>query len=237
MNGMTSGCVRTVLFLTDGKDKYNFKPSELHQLDEVKDVNMLTYSFGKHADTRIPKQLACQFGGIWYHVEDSMPIETIMAKYYMLFANGIDDSSVRWYQYTDVLTNTPLLAGCLPVYDRSQNVAKLVGVSCIDINIIVSLDTLWKKPSYLQMQEKMDSITQKCPTLKYGQGVLQHIRLQESVNSVCKQCDMSDEGCPTTTTTTAIPGFLEGKRVNGARTSAQGAWSWCALVLLGWMIS
>jgi len=192
--GKTSGCVQTVLFLTDGKDTSGFVPSDIKSMG-MDGVVILTYSFGEEADDRLPRQIACQNDGIWYPVKKEDQIEDTMAKYYGLFAAGIDSDSVRWVEYTDAITGTQLLAGCLPAYDRSQSIPLLIGVSCMDINVIISFDTLMTKPTYQQMREKMEKVTKQCPTIKYAKNTLQQLRLQVSERSVCKACDMTDEGC------------------------------------------
>jgi len=193
--GKTTGCeIQTVLFLTDGKDTSGFAPSEIEHLG-LKGTTILTYSFGDDADEKLPKQIACQNNGIWYPVRSSAPVATIMAKYYQLFAATIESDAVRWTMYQDSVTGTPLLAGCLPVYDRSGTIPELVGVSCMDINVIVSLDTLWQKPRYKEMWEAMDKVTRECPKLKYGANTLQALRQQVGERSVCRACDNTDEGC------------------------------------------
>lgn len=191
----TSGCeIRTVLFLTDGKDESEFVPSEIATLG-LKGTSIMTYSFGEDADERLPKAIACQNEGIWYPVSKDAPVANIMAKYYQLFAAGIYSEQVRWTEYIDAVSGTPLLAGCLPVYDKSGSYAKLVGVSCMDINVIVSLDTLRQKPLYKQMREEMDIETKRCARVEYGATTLQQLRLEVSDRSLCSSCDLTDAGC------------------------------------------
>lgn len=193
--GKTTGCeIQTILFLTDGKDTSGFVPSDIEKMG-LKGTTILTYSFGDDADEKLPKQIACQNKGIWYPVSSSAPVANIMAKYYQLFAASIESDAVRWTMYEDAVSGTPLLAGCLPVYDRSDSVPELVGVSCMDINIIVSLDTLWQKPKYKEMWEAMERVTKECPKLKHGTNTLQQLRQQVSERSVCRSCDSTDEGC------------------------------------------
>ena len=43
--------------------------------------------------------------------------------------------TVRWSDYTDAVTGTRLLAGCLPVYD--QGTQEVRGVTCADLNMVV----------------------------------------------------------------------------------------------------
>lgn len=194
--GRMTGCeIQTILFLTDGKDTSGFVPSDIETLG-LKGTSILTYSFGDGADEKLPKQIACQNKGIWYPVPSSAPVENIMAKYYQLFAAGIDSSNVRWTEYEDAVTGTPLLAGCLPVYDRTGPIPELVGVSCMDLNVIVSLETLYQKPKYKEMWEAMEKLTKECPKIKYAASTLQQLRLRVSERSVCAACDNTEEGCP-----------------------------------------
>jgi len=176
-------------------DTQGFKPSDLKKLPGLKDVTMLTYSFGPDADTRLPKQIACQNNGIWYHVKDKSEIGNTMAQYYALFAAGIDSNQVRWSQYTDTISGTGLTAGCLPAYDRSKNVPELVGVSCMDINVMISNEDLVQKPTFADMLKKMKEITSACPKVDFGASTLQHLRQQVGAGSVCRACDNTDEGC------------------------------------------
>jgi len=198
----TSGCVQTVLFLTDGKDTSGFLPSDIKSMG-MEGVVILTYSFGEEADDRLPRQIACQNDGIWYPVKSEDQIEDTMAKYYGLFAAGIDSDTVRWVEYADAISGTQLLAGCLPAYDRSQSIPVLIGVSCMDINVIISLDSLYTKPTYQEMRQKMEEVTKKCPTIRYAKNTLQQLRAQVSERSVCKACDLTDEGCAEETATAA----------------------------------
>merc|ERR1719272_2883756 len=137
-----------ILFLTDGQDTEGFKSSDLRTVSGLSGVQILTYSFGPEADTKLPKQIACQNNGIWYHVMDKNDIEDTMTKYYGLVASGIDSSAVRWTEYADTVTGTPLIAGCLSAYDRSNTQPELVGVSCMDINIMISVGDLMEKPTF-----------------------------------------------------------------------------------------
>lgn len=193
--GKTSGCLKTILFLTDGKDSHGFVPSDIKKLPGLKDVTILTYSFGPQADAKLPKAIACQNNGIWYHVKDKTQIGNVMTQYFQLFAAGIDSDSVRWTQYEDSVTGQKLMTGCLPAYDRSKNVPELVGVSCMDINIIISNEELINKPTFSEMLTKMKSITSTCPKLNFGASTLQYLRQQVGSSSVCKKCDDTDEGC------------------------------------------
>ncbi len=86
-------------------------------------------------------------GGLFHSIPDNGDLPTAMANYYSVFASGLQSCDLRWIKYADVVTGTELLAGCLPVFERSSgatcdtssgggDAAHLLGVTCMDINMI-----------------------------------------------------------------------------------------------------
>ena len=85
-------------------------------------------------------------GGLFHSVPDNGDLPTAMANYYSVFATGLQSCDLRWIKYADVVTGTELLAGCLPVFERSSGATcdtsggggggDLLGVTCMDMNII-----------------------------------------------------------------------------------------------------
>jgi hypothetical protein len=82
-------------------------------------------------------------------VADDGDLAGAMASYYELFAAGVQTCSVRWMPYTTASTKTDVLAACLPIFELANGASscdgttptgqwsKLLGVSCVDINIMV----------------------------------------------------------------------------------------------------
>merc|ERR550514_1823800 len=101
--GHTSGCQGVLLFLTDGahdtEKEGPFDLSRVTQLNKDHQYKIMSYSFGNDADVCYPKSIACQNGGIWYAVPDGQPIDSVMAQYYKLLAEGVDNEQVRWTEY------------------------------------------------------------------------------------------------------------------------------------------
>merc|ERR1712224_418529 len=94
----SSGCVQTILFLTDGEDSSGFQVADLKDLD-LEGVVLFTYTLGDGAAKELPKEMACASFGIWNHIPDGGDVENTMAKYYMLFAANIDATQARWVEY------------------------------------------------------------------------------------------------------------------------------------------
>ena len=79
----TSACNKVILFMTDGTStlSYNVKGEALAQ-----GVRVMTYALGSGADTAIPKQIACETGGVFSAVGDNDDLALAMASYYKVFA-------------------------------------------------------------------------------------------------------------------------------------------------------
>eukprot|EP00747_Dinoflagellata_sp_TGD_P124024 gnl/TRDRNA2_/TRDRNA2_173934_c0_seq3.p1 gnl/TRDRNA2_/TRDRNA2_173934_c0~~gnl/TRDRNA2_/TRDRNA2_173934_c0_seq3.p1 ORF type:complete len:655 (-),score=112.36 gnl/TRDRNA2_/TRDRNA2_173934_c0_seq3:34-1998(-) len=176
--GRSSGCLQTILFLTDGKDSSGFVADDLATLN-LEGVVVFTYTFGEDADKELPKEIACSTNGIWHHVPDDGDVENIMAKYYLLFAASIDTSQVRWTEYFDSVSGTALAAGCLPAYDTSS-VKALIGVGCLDLNVIVDLDAFKGKEGYAATWKSMLDAATACPSINFAATTLQRMRREAS---------------------------------------------------------
>ena len=80
----TSACNKVILFMTDGTsstDSYDVKAEALAQ-----GVRIMTYALGSAASTAIPKQIACETGGVFSAVGDNDDLALAMASYYKVFA-------------------------------------------------------------------------------------------------------------------------------------------------------
>ena len=77
-----------------------------------------------------------------------------MSNYYSVFSSAADICKSRWIEYTDAVTGTPLLAGCMPVYDRTVNYPKLLGATCMDISVIIPLNALKARSGYPAFYQK-----------------------------------------------------------------------------------
>ena len=79
----TSACNKVILFMTDGTStlSYDVKAQALDQ-----GVRVMTYALGSQASTAIPKQIACETGGVFSAVGDNDDLALAMASYYKVFA-------------------------------------------------------------------------------------------------------------------------------------------------------
>merc|ERR1712048_456576 len=82
------------------------------------------------------------------------------------FSSLVD--TVRWVEYEDTITKTEVVAGCLPIYDRRGTSPKLLGVTCMDINLIASLPTLQKTTGWEDFERAKESASRTCPGSSTG---------------------------------------------------------------------
>ena len=120
----------------------------------------------------VVKQIACENGGLFHWIPDDGDLASAMANYYAVFASGLKSCDLRWVEYTDIVTGTDLLAGCLPIFeitssdttcgagaggDEGEDSAHLLGVTCMDINMIADLPTLRQHAEYPAFRQQMQA--------------------------------------------------------------------------------
>lgn len=139
-----------------------------------------------------------------------------MAPYFELFAAGLQDCEARWIKYTDVLTGTDLLAACLPIFQLSNGQStcdgggsdgwsKLLGVSCIDMNMMADLPTLEAHPQYPQFRAAYEEKAKKCPNIVVSDT--QREDMQATVGQAGARCRNGRPGgdkCPNGATCSSV---------------------------------
>ena len=82
------------------------------------------------------------------------------------------------------MTGTELLAACVPIFELANGLSscdgdgvaagqwsKLLGVSCVDMNIIVDLPTLEAHAQYPQFKAAYEAAAKSCPTIVISDSV------------------------------------------------------------------
>jgi hypothetical protein len=219
------GCNQMILFMTDGLDGSG-RPDLLGDIAEMQaeisakrpnkePVPIYTYTFGKDAIagtddlklSQLPTKIACQNLGVAYQIEDGSDLASVMTDYYKYFIWGLKvqdamDMKAKWIKYTDSWVGGPLLAGCKAVFDDAQlqaNNVELLGVACMDMNIIVELmgspNAFSNRAMYSNFYNAMNDEMGVCFDVKHDFGDMQQLRTQSIGGSVCEQCDMKPEPC------------------------------------------
>eukprot|EP00746_Dinoflagellata_sp_MGD_P145677 gnl/MRDRNA2_/MRDRNA2_78262_c0_seq1.p1 gnl/MRDRNA2_/MRDRNA2_78262_c0~~gnl/MRDRNA2_/MRDRNA2_78262_c0_seq1.p1 ORF type:complete len:972 (+),score=136.46 gnl/MRDRNA2_/MRDRNA2_78262_c0_seq1:94-3009(+) len=198
--GKTAKCKAIMLFLSDG-DPSDWCISAggiedctasyrwLKQMNErVGDAVIFTYGLGSGLSPKglaINKRIACENRGIFHKVGDDDDLMAIMSKYYNYLAVGTDSAKIRWREYTDSATSTQLLSGCLPAFDRRSVPRQLIGVSCIDINLLVELDTFKASAGYDAFASQVVEDQKYCAPFRLTQLDLQLLRGAVSPSAMC----------------------------------------------------
>lgn len=183
----TSMCQKIIMLLTDGQAEFTDSDfARAKQLAKSYDAVLFTYALGNGADTTKTKRLACENRGIFYPVGDSDDLGRIMSDYYKYFAEGQQSCTTSFTEYSDAITKTPLYAACLPMYDRTTSHPSLLGVSCMDVNMLTDISKLKaNESSWRQTISVMSDASKKCRPLDLSECHLQKLRFKYSVESVC----------------------------------------------------
>jgi len=76
-------------------------------------------------------------------------------------------------RYTDVVMKSELLAACVPIYDplETSDLSVLLGVACMDLNMLVDLDTIRRRPDY-QVRCTLAAVGRgNCATTRHIQAI------------------------------------------------------------------
>ena len=123
------------------------------------------------------KQMACANEGIYAHI-DGGNLADEMATYYNYFARGTADASnrkVRWVLYPDA-AGAELFGACSSAFDFTVDPPKLIGVTCMDVNMLADIDTLKAQPSWDSFVENVVEKTTSCDHVKFSTDQLQTLR-------------------------------------------------------------
>ena len=229
----SSGCNRIMLFLSDGV------PNDWTNSDyaSVRDksasysppMHVLTYGLGSGADPTVLKNVACQNSGIYYSVTEAT-IKDTMASYFQVLAPMISPCKLRWTLYNDYYTGQELLGACLASFElESANsktscngglsglgeqgdtrVPKLIGVGCVDINLVVDLPTLRAHPGFDDFWAKVQQEMKACPMVKLEEGQMETLRNEAGGTSA--MCG-AEEALPPVPPPSVVQIHLAGTRV------------------------
>eukprot|EP00931_Biecheleriopsis_adriatica_P100882 TRINITY_DN76124_c0_g1_i1.p1 TRINITY_DN76124_c0_g1~~TRINITY_DN76124_c0_g1_i1.p1 ORF type:complete len:753 (+),score=104.63 TRINITY_DN76124_c0_g1_i1:49-2259(+) len=196
--GETTMCQKAILFLTDGKAK--FSDQDYLQIQEKAkrfDTTIFSYTLGNSADKSVAKKLACDNGGVFYPVPDGGDLKHIMAQYYSFFSSGQEVCIPAFTRYEDVVTGAELWPACLPIYDRTRSQAQLLGVTCMDLNVMADPKDMRKESMWSDFTCKVSDMTKKCRPMFLTECSREKIRREYSEESVCNAQDMNwTKPCP-----------------------------------------
>ena len=192
---ISSGCRQAILFVTDGA---NTDPKELlydyineervqYALKGRQPPAIFTYSFGGSAPEDVPKNLACQYDGVWSRISDEENLADSMGAYYKYFSYGLggDTTSkstfVAWVSpYAFATGGTLGTTGSAPVYDRSVDPPVLAGVVGFDFTLAAMERALGKESNESRdiiIEEIVRKSVASCPNFSLSDCQLESLRM------------------------------------------------------------
>jgi len=186
-------CAQAILFLTDGDANFDKeRMNEMIQSNE--DVVIFSYGLGLDAKKSALQQMACMTGGLFHPVNHEGSLARMMSSYYEYYAGLQDTGKISWIKYQDAFSGSEMISGCSAVYNYDPKgimQPDLVGVGCMDLNIIVDPETLktCNNNAYDRFIEQIFREATQCSS-KGGkitdQCTLQNMRANISRDSICE---------------------------------------------------
>mmetsp|Transcript_26341 Transcript_26341/g.66443 ORF Transcript_26341/g.66443 Transcript_26341/m.66443 type:complete len:1666 (-) Transcript_26341:1049-6046(-) len=231
-------CNTVALFLSDGTpNSWGTADADNLKLQNVGGgtLKLLTYALGSDADTTVLAQLAADHGGKLFTITQTSQLPNTMAQYYKeLAATRGDTNAVRWIRYTDVVSSQTVLAGCVALEDNRENSTDMVGVACMDANMLVpSLSQLEGRSDYANFTQAYEQDSRQCGATSVTNPYAEQISLQCAKDwQVVEVCETRGSDClnkarparlTTTTTTTTTAGAYVASTATSASSSSSSA--------------
>mgnify|MGYP002856620279 CR=1 FL=1 len=245
--GATSSCTRAILFLSDG-DPNSWEDSDYATLRSdtaSNSIKVFTYALGSGANPTILKRIACQNNGGFWQVPDGGDLGAAMSDYFKFLAPMQAPCQVRWTSYVGISTGTPLLAACIPAFQKATAGAStscaggttgcmnaLIGVMCMDVSMIVPVETLEARSDYAAFNSRVIADQTACTQVTPTSAQLQYLRStipSQFGNAVCSaedlNADVPQTSCDTAGTTYGVygEGSDGGGSGGGGDTSSAGS--------------
>jgi len=178
-----------IVFLTDGQA--DLDEAALTRFNTATPARVFSYALGSDADSAKVKRMACLTGGVGVAVTDSSTLKYRMATYFYPLAMAIDSEKIRYIEYQDAVTFQPLLSACLPMYKPNSQPRELLGVSCVDLNIMGTLASYCSDASYAKFRKDKFTESKKCPNIAITEPQIELIRnkIEGSLGSCARRLD------------------------------------------------
>jgi hypothetical protein len=146
-NTLKSTCYRAIILLTAGVPASDSPDPRagITTRNIVTRASMFTFTFGDDVDQTLPKKIACDNNGLWFHVDEtSGDLRTALTSYWQYFSRELSGRNAVWQTpYTDFWLN-------IPVTSVSQACFSPVDSSLLSV---VGLDFGWDKLTSIHANE------------------------------------------------------------------------------------
>ena len=228
---LTSGCTKTILFLSDGTPTGGTwetdQASTVASRAATTHARIFTYALGASAPTDELKAIACDNRGALWAVADGGNLADAMVDYFTFLAPLNPPCQVRWRGYNDSITGEPLLAACLPAYKKQTaisatscaggtagEVPELLGVTCMDVSLIVDKEVLDARPDAAAFYALVDADQAACSATTPTEAQLQTLRSRITFgDAVCPGVPVPTSPSPPTPTVFSFQVLVEGELV------------------------
>ena len=231
-----SNCEKVILFMTDGAST-DYSYADIQSEATRLGVRIFSYTLGNGADQTVPKQIACQNGGVFQHVPDCGDLGSAMAGYFKVLAAGtskIQHPQPRWVNYYASSTGDEVLSGCLPVFKNEGQapgqVRELLGATCIDLNIIVPIRTLRTMDCWSDFWTQVTTETRTCTPYTLTENELEVLRTAIAPEAVCEREQAASDYCPRASSTNTPE--CAAPRQSGAGVAGRGLLATALLALV-----
>jgi von Willebrand factor type A domain len=195
-----------ILFFTDGAmDVPSTNTTPVTELINRRIANLSDrLNIVSAGDTEIdifPSEIACAVPqGVWSKILSEEEIVDSLLSYHKLFALGLADSNfTAWVApYACFTGNTLCTSVAVPVYDRTTDPPRFLGVVAIDFGLTALISALGGSTADIETAQE-ESIrlialqsTYKCPALDLSQCELEAYRRLELLDSTCPSNCASD---------------------------------------------
>jgi len=205
----SSGCNKVVLFMSDGEptdwDESDGQSVMVKANSYSPPVHVLTYALGSGADKSVLRSISCKANGVFYATDDNGDLASTMAGYYKVLAPMLKPCVTRWVSYDDTYTGERLLGACLASFEKLSvsdatscngglnglgdtgdgRVPTLIGVSCVDINLVVPLDVLEAHPEWSEFSAQVEAEMSSCSRVSVTEAQMETLRQQAGSDAVC----------------------------------------------------
>ncbi|CAN0427083.1 unnamed protein product [Pylaiella littoralis] len=188
----SSNCQTAVVFLTDGDTNVGLTTEETIALIDERNADIgaqvFSFSLGTNADKVTSKQIACDTGGIYEHVDDGGDLSQAMAFFYRYYAIGLGENQ-DFVAVTDIYafaTGGDLgFTVAAPVYDTNSSTSSqpvFLGVVAMDFKV----ETLVAQGFTAdEIRAALQQENENCPELSLTECQRQVFRGSISALSVC----------------------------------------------------
>jgi len=204
-------CTVALIFLTDGQPTDSVFQTELVMSENAGNypsLTLFTFSLGEGSNQDIPKQLACQYDGIWTPVSNTLALRTQMSfifDYYTTLNSG-SEGRVFWSEpYLDAFGAGMMVTASVAIYAKPSDYSSpnfqhpyLIGIANIDV-LLEDLERV--EPDYEVVLQSLNERNKACTLFTADPCLLHNLRNkvygsgEDLGNDIDRSCGPAPANC------------------------------------------